>query len=96
MAKPCKYKDVETGACSCEKHYRDKDGINHCVMEPYTTERCNMKIRPKPAKMSKVKAWAHIYGENNRWVDVSQFKGSDFTIPCTILISEKYLGRKNV
>lgn len=88
MAKPCKYKDVETGGCSCEKHYRDKDGINHCIMEPYTTEKCNMK---QPAKVKRIRAWAMIY--NNAIFAGNSGPYEWRKIPATILISAKYLAK---
>lgn len=97
MAKRCKYSDKETGTCSCEKFYRDKDGISHCVMNPYTTDNCYMKRKPK---LRRVKAWAVIttvmpkdgtleYKEVRR---ASIEKDKRYVnVPCTILIDEKYL-----
>ena len=47
----------------------------------------------KPAKVKRIRAWADVFGENNKWIDVSQFRGCNFTIPCTILIDAKYLAK---
>jgi len=93
MAKPCKYKDVENGGCSCDKHYRDRDGINHCIMYPYTTDKCNMKMRPKPAKVKRIRAWAHRHNDGKMELFTVNCDRTYYTIPCTILISAKYLAK---
>ena len=97
MSKPCKYKDVENGGCSCDKHYRDRDGINHCIMYPNTTEKCNMKMRPKPAKVKRIRAYCAI---NNvgiayavKYATESDYWDKRVWTPCTILISAKYLAK---
>ena len=54
---------------------------------------CNIR-KPRP-KLKRIKAWADIFGERSQWIDISQFKGDKFLIPCTILRDEKYLKGKD-
>lgn len=61
-----------------------------------TNDKC--EIIPKKPKMVRVKAWAYRgenEGETPGWHCVpEEYEGSVPLVPCTILISEKYLRRK--
>jgi hypothetical protein len=85
----CKYADKDTGECYCKKYYTDKEGEQHCIMHPYTTDMCNMK-KPK-LKLVRIKAWTHRFEDGSMEYSSTGLFRDHFTIPCTILIDKKYL-----
>ena len=92
MAKRCKYSDKKTGACSCEKFYRDKDGINHCIMDPYTTDNCNMKRKSKVRRVPGTLAMeydGYLSVYTNQKMPLNAIGA-----PCFVEIDEKYLKEK--
>ncbi len=83
--------------------FRDKYPIGGCLQAQskegcpkHTDDQCNIipKRKPKP-KLVKFKAWAHI-GNNSGYTHAiaRPNKTYEYTVPCTILIQEKYLEDK--